>query len=222
MDAGITGLFDFKHTLAASFLEAAEYPWEVLPRLRELILELSGNLSDDFSEVAPGVWVGSGTEIAPTAYIQGPAIIGKNCQIRHGAFIREWVLLGHDVVIGNSTEVKQSILFDGVQAPHFNYIGDSILGYKAHLGAGAILSNFKAAGDEVVVRLEDGRRIPSGSNKLGGLLGDFVEVGCNAVVFPGTIIGRGSRVYPLSPARGYIPAGHILKQDGVCYPLRTL
>lgn len=222
MDVGITGLFDFKHTLAASFLEAVEYPWEVLPRLSELILELSGNLSDDFSEVAPGVWVGSGTEIAPTAYIQGPAIIGKNCQIRHGAFVRECVLLGHDVVIGNSTEVKQSILFDGVQAPHFNYIGDSILGYKAHLGAGAILSNFKAAGDEVVVRLEDGRRIPSGSNKLGGLLGDFVEVGCNAVVFPGTIIGRGSRVYPLSPARGYIPAGHILKQDGVCYPLRTL
>lgn len=222
MDAGITELFDFKHTLAASFLEEVKFPWEVLPRLRELILELSGKLSDDFSEIAPMVWVGSGTEIAPTAYIQGPAIIGKNCQIRHGAFVRECVLLGQDVVIGNSTEVKQSILFDGVQAPHFNYIGDSILGYKAHLGAGAILSNFKAAGDEVVVCLEDGQRIPSGLNKLGGLLGDFVEVGCNAVVFPGTIIGRGSRIYPLSPARGYIPAGHILKQDGVCYPMREV
>jgi NDP-sugar pyrophosphorylase family protein len=222
MDVGMTALFDFEYTLAASYFTSVEYPWQVLPRLRALISELSGRLSDEFSEIAPGVWVGSGTEIAPTAYIQGPAIIGKNCQIRHGAFVRECVLLGHDVVIGNSTEVKQSILFDGVQAPHFNYIGDSILGYKAHLGAGAILSNFKAAGDEVVVRLEDGQRIPSGLNKLGGLLGDFVEVGCNAVVFPGTIIGRGSRIYPLSSARGYIPARHILKQDGVCYPMREV
>jgi NDP-sugar pyrophosphorylase family protein len=213
-------LFDIQHTLAASFLEKARYPWEILPTIGAILERLVPTLPSDFLEVKPGVWIGSGTDIAHTAYIVGPAIIGRNCQIRHGAFIREYVLIGDGVIVGNASEIKNAILFDGVQAPHFNYIGDSILGYKAHLGAGAILSNFKAAGDEITVRLSDRVQIPSGLTKLGGLLGDFADIGCNAVVFPGTIIGRGSRVYPLTPARGHIPPGHILKSDGKCYPMR--
>jgi NDP-sugar pyrophosphorylase family protein len=212
-------LFDLQYTLAAPFLEKARYPWEILPTIGDLLEILTPVLPPDFFEVKPGVWVGSGTEIAPNAHMVGPAIIGRNCQIRHGAFIRECVLMGDGAIVGNASEIKNAILFDGAQAPHFNYIGDSILGYKAHLGAGAILSNFKAAGDEIVVRLSDSIQIPSGLNKLGGLLGDFAEVGCNAVVFPGTVIGRGSRVYPLTPARGYVPPAHILKSDGKCYPM---
>jgi NDP-sugar pyrophosphorylase family protein len=213
------GLFDIRHTLAAPFLEKARYPWDILPLMGHILEVLVPTLPPDFKELKPGIWVGSGTDIAPTAQIVGPAIIGRNCQIRHGAFIRECVLVGDDAIVGNASEIKNAILFDAAQAPHFNYIGDSILGYKAHLGAGAILSNFKAAGDEIVVRLSERVQIPTGLNKLGGLLGDFAEIGCNAVVFPGTVVGRGSRVYPLTPARGYIPAAHILKSDGACYPM---
>ena len=211
-------LFDYEKSLCGPYLERASFPWELLWELNRLIVEIALTLPTDFQEVSPHVWVGSGTVIAPTAVVKGPAIIGRNCQIRHGAFIREDVLIGNDAVIGNASEVKNAILFDGVQAPHFNYIGDSILGHKAHLGAGAILSNFKAAGDEIWVTLPDGKRQGSGRNKLGALLGDFVEIGCNAVVFPGTIIGRESIVYPLCPVRGYLPPNQILKSDGRLYP----
>jgi len=212
------GLFDPGRSLCGPYLKKVHFPWELLGALDELISEIAATLPADFQELSPKVWVGNGTTIAPTAVIQGPAIIGRNCQIRHGAFIREFVLIGDDAVIGNSTEVKNAILFDGVQAPHFNYLGDSILGHKAHLGAGAILSNFKAAGDEIRVTLPDGTRQSSGRNKLGALIGDFAEIGCNAVVFPGTIIGKGSIVYPLCPVRGYLPSDHILKNDGRMYP----
>lgn len=213
-------LFHLQHSLAGEILSKLEYPWQILPAMGIILQDLTSHLPEDFIEKEPGIWVGSGTEIAESACLVGPAIIGRNCQIRHNAFIREQVLIGDGVVIGNATEVKNAILFDGVQAPHFNYVGDSILGYKAHLGAGAILSNFKAAGDKIYVQLPDGARISSGLRKLGGLLGDFVEIGCNAVVFPGTVIGRKSRVYPTCPARGFIPAGQIVKADGTWVPLR--
>lgn len=211
-------LFDLEHSLSKPFLEAISFPWEVLNRMAEILQALAKALPPDFAEIAPGVWVGQGTEIAPTAMIQGPAIIGRNCQIRHAAFIRECVLIGDEVVIGNSTEVKNAILFDGVQVPHFNYVGDSILGYKAHLGAGAILSNFKSSGDAIKATLPSGQRIHTGRNKLGALVGDHAEIGCNAVVFPGAIIGRKSIIYPLCPVRGYMPEATILKNDGNFYP----
>lgn len=214
-------LFDLERSLCGPYLKMAPFPWQLLGELHHLIAEIALALPTDFQQVSPQVWVGSGTTIAPTAVIQGPAIIGRNCQIRHSAFIREYVLIGNDAVIGNSTEIKNAVLFDGVQAPHFNYIGDSILGHKAHLGAGAILSNFKATGDEIWVTLPDGKRQSSGRNKLGALLGDFAEIGCNAVIFPGTIIGSGAIVYPLCPARGYLPPHHILKNDGQLYPKST-
>ena len=175
------------------------------------------SLANTYKEIAPNVWVGPGTYIEKTALIQGPVIIGANCQIRHAAFIRQNVICGNDVVIGNSTEVKNAILFDGVQIPHFNYVGDSILGYKAHLGAGAILSNFKSTGDEIHVWIDD-QKIATGLNKLGALIGDQVEVGCNSVLYPGTIVGKRSIIYPLNPVRGTLAEDMILKNDGQAYP----
>ena len=217
---GLTeSLFDLHHSRSRPFLETAHYPWEILPKLGEILSSLIPELPSDYRELAPGIWVGEGTRIESTALLRGPAIIGRNCDIRHAAFIRENVLLGDEVVVGNSTEVKNAVLFDGVQIPHFNYVGDSILGYKAHLGAGAILSNFKTTGDEIFVLLPDGSKIGTGLNKLGGLVGDFVEIGCNAVLFPGTIAGRKSVIYPLCPARGYVPERYILKNDGSLYPM---
>ncbi|MBK6947333.1 MAG: UDP-N-acetylglucosamine pyrophosphorylase [Haliscomenobacter sp.] len=216
---GLTeSLFDLQHSLSRPFLESVHYPWEILPALGGILSSLIAELPSGYRELAPGIWVGEGTRIESTALLKGPAIIGRNCDIRHAAFIRENVLLGDEVVVGNSTEVKNAVLFDGVQVPHFNYVGDSILGYKAHLGAGAILSNFKAAGDMIFVQLSDGTKRDTGLNKLGGLIGDFAEIGCNAVLFPGTIVGRQSIIYPLCPARGFIPAGQILKNDGKLYP----
>jgi UDP-N-acetylglucosamine diphosphorylase / glucose-1-phosphate thymidylyltransferase / UDP-N-acetylgalactosamine diphosphorylase / glucosamine-1-phosphate N-acetyltransferase / galactosamine-1-phosphate N-acetyltransferase len=206
-------LFDLKHTLMADFFGELNYPWELLPRLGELILALGPNLPPGYRQMAENVWVAEGTFIEKSALIQGPAIIGGGCQIRHNAFIRENVVIGAGAVIGNASEVKNALLFDGVQAPHFNYLGDAILGHKAHLGAGAILSNFKSTGDEIKVWW-DGQWTPSGLNKLGGLIGDRAEIGCNAVVFPGGVLGRDSVVYPLCPVRGAIPERHILKNDG--------
>lgn len=209
-------LFSFAHSRAGALLRQLPFPWEILPILEQVIVDLSAGLPSDFQEMQPQVWVGPGTTIAPTAVLRGPIIIGANCDIRHSAFIRENVLIGDAVVIGNSCEIKNAVLFDGVQVPHFNYVGDSILGYKAHLGAGAILSNFKNTGDEIHVVIE-GKKVATGLHKLGGLLGDEVEVGCNAVLFPGTIVGRQAIIYPLVPARGNIPANTILKNDGNFY-----
>lgn len=210
-------LFDFTHTLAAPLLERVHYPWEVLPKIAEYIQELAQQLPADFEEIAPQVWVGQGTYIEKTALIMGPAIIGRNCQIRHSAFIRDQVIMGDRVVVGNSSEVKNAILFDEVQIPHFNYVGDSILGYRAHLGAGAILSNFKSTHDEINVYLDE-KKMGTGLRKFGALIGDRVEIGSNAVLFPGTIVGRDAVIYPLCPVRGYVAEGSILKNDGSIFP----
>jgi NDP-sugar pyrophosphorylase family protein len=208
---------DFTKSIAGGWLRQEERWWEAIPQIADQLLALSQYLPADYQEIKPQVWVGPGSIIAPTATILGPAIIGANCQIRHGAFVRSQVICGDGVVIGNATEVKNSILFDAVQIPHFNYVGDSILGYKAHLGAGAIISNFKSAGDEIHVVVNQ-QKIGSGLQKLGALLGDRVEIGCNAVLFPGTIIGNDSIVYPLTSVRGTIPAEVIIKNDGKQYP----
>lgn len=212
-------LFDFKHTLTADLFQQVHYPWEVLPLIASFLPELAAQLGEDYTEIAPGIWVGEGTYIEKTALIIGPAIIGRGCQIRHSAFIRDQVILGDGVVVGNSTEIKNAILFDHVQVPHFNYVGDSVLGRGAHLGAGAILSNFKATGDEIHVQME-GQKMGSGLRKFGALLGDRVEVGSNSVLYPGTIIGANSIIYPLSSVRGTIPSKQILKNDGELYPMR--
>jgi NDP-sugar pyrophosphorylase family protein len=213
-----TALFDLRHSVAAALFQRVHYPWEVLPLIQAFIPELAQRLDEDYQEIAPGIWVGKDTFIEKTALIYGPAIIGRRCQIRHAAFIRDHVIIGDDVVVGNSTEIKNAILFDHAQVPHFNYVGDSVLGVGAHLGAGAVLSNFKSTGDEVHVEWE-GRKMGSGLKKFGALLGDRVEIGSNAVVYPGTIIGAHSIIYPLSKVRGYIGAKQILKDDGNLYPL---
>lgn len=211
---------DWTKSLASKWLVAEPKIWEVIPEIGEILSLLSHQLPAGYKEIKPMVWVGPGTSIAPTATIQGPAIIGANCQIRHGAFVREQVICGDDVIIGNVTEVKNSILFDEVQVPHFNYVGDSILGYKAHLGAGAIISNFKSTGDEIHLII-DQKKVGSGLNKLGAILGNRVEIGCNSVLFPGTIIGQDTIVYPLTPVRGTIPANVIVKNDGKQYTKNT-
>lgn len=215
-----TKLFDFNHTLTADLFRQVNYPWEVLPLIASFLPKLAAQLGSEYTEIAPGIWVGEGTYIEKTALIMGPAIIGRGCQIRHCAFIRDQVILGDGVVIGNSTEVKNAILFDLVQAPHFNYIGDSVLGRGAHLGAGAILSNFKSTANEIHVQIE-GQKMGSGLKKFGALLGDRVEVGSNAVLNPGTIVGAHSIIYPLCSVRGTIPSKYILKNDGELYPMRN-
>lgn len=212
----IDQLFDLSKTITASFIKNYAYPWQALPFIKDLIPQLIAQLPKDYREVKENVWIGPGTWIESTALIQGPAIFGANCQIRHAAFVRDHVITGDEVVIGNSTEVKNVILFDGVQLPHFNYVGDSILGYKAHLGAGAILSNFKSTADEVNVII-DGQKTGSGLRKFGALLGDRVEIGSNSVLYPGTIVGRDCIIYPLTPVRGTIPAQTIIKGDGKHY-----
>lgn len=168
--------------------------------------------------IAPDVWVGRGTEIDDTVKIKGPAIIGYDCAIRHAAFIRENVIIGNEVTVGNSTELKNVLLFDKVEVPHYNYVGDSILGYKAHLGAGVILSNLKSAKDNVKITVGPEKRLDTGLRKFGALIGDFTEVGCNAVLNPGTIVGKESIIYPLTLVRGIIPEKHILKNDGSLVP----
>lgn len=204
-------LFDLNHTLAAPLLEKTEYPWEALADIGEFILALGPTLSPaEYDRVQENVWIARETEIYPTACIKGPCIIGPGTEIRPGAFIRGNALVGAGCVVGNSTELKNVILFDGVQVPHYNYVGDSILGYKAHMGAGSITSNVKS--DKTLVVVKDGEgAIPTGRKKVGALLGDRVEIGCNSVLNPGTVVGRDSSVYPLSSVRGVIPAGCIYK-----------
>lgn len=212
-------LFDWQHSIAADLLQREVAVWQAIPKIATYIAQLISQLPTSYREVKAGVWVGPHTEIAPSAIIKGPAIIGAGCQIRHNAFVRKHVICGDQVLIGNATEVKNAILFDQVQVPHFNYIGDSILGHKAHLGAGAILSNYKAQGDEVYV-YSNGQKIGSGLRKFGALLGDETEIGCNAVLYPGTIVGPRSIIYPLTPVRKTIPADTIVKNDGHHYPRR--
>lgn len=209
----IKDLYDLSHTLAAKYLSDFTYPWEALTGIREQIISMGAELGTGYREVSPQVWVHETAKIAPTVYLGAPCIIGAGTEVRHCAFIRGSALVGENCVVGNSVELKNVILFDGVQVPHYNYVGDSILGYKAHMGAGSVTSNVKSDKTPVVIHGEE--NLPTGLKKVGAMLGDFVEVGCNSVLNPGTVIGRNSNVYPLSCVRGVIPAGSIYKTGGV-------
>ena len=208
---GTKELYDLSHTLAAALLEKTEYPWEALGDIGDFILALGPTLSfEEYDHPAENVWIAKDAEIYPSAYIKGPCIIGRGTEVRHSAFIRGNALVGENCVVGNSTELKNVILFDGVQVPHYNYVGDSILGYKAHMGAGSITSNVKS--DKTLVVVKSGAEaVETGRKKFGAMLGDRVEVGCNSVLNPGTVIGPDSSVYPLSSVRGVIPANSIYK-----------
>ncbi len=210
-----TDLFsDLSATLAASLFEETEYPWEVLPRIKDFVLALGPTLDgSEYERVADQVWIHRSCKVYDTAVILGPTIIGAETEVRPSAFIRGSVLVGRNCVVGNSTELKNCILFDRVQVPHYNYVGDSIFGYRAHTGAGAICSNVKSDKTSVAVHGPEGE-LPTGLRKFGAILGDHVEVGCNSVLCPGTVIGQNSNVYPLSRVRGVIPAGHIYKAEG--------
>ena len=212
----IEHLYDLSHTMAYELLSRFTYPWEALPHIKAWVKELGETLSpEEYDHPEADIWIAKNANIAPSATIIGPAIIGKGTELRTGAFIRGAVLIGEGCVIGNSCELKNAILFDSVQVPHFNYVGDSILGYKAHTGAGAVTSNVKSDKTLVTIATPDGR-IETGLKKCGAFLGDFVEVGCNSVLNPGTVIGRHSNVYPLSSVRGFVPEHSIFKaQDRI-------
>jgi len=215
----ITQLYDLNHTQAAGYLAEFTYPWEALPGIKAMILALGETLNkDDFIETAPQIWVHRTATVAPTAYLGAPCIIGAGTEVRHCAFIRGSALVGENCVVGNSVELKNVILFDGVQVPHFNYVGDSILGYKAHMGAGSVTSNVKS--DRSLVVIHSSPEIPTGLKKVGALMGDFVEVGCNSVLNPGTVVGRNTSVYPTSCVRGVIAENSIYKKDDTIVPKR--
>ena len=207
-------LFDLTRSLAGGYLSGFDYPWQALKGIQALILELGPRLGEDYAEVAPAVWVHKTAVIAPTAYLGAPCIIGPGTEVRHCAFIRGSALVGEGCVVGNSVELKNVILFDKVQVPHYNYVGDSILGYKSHMGAGSLTSNVKS--DKTLVVVKNGtEQIPTGLKKFGAILGDHVEVGCNSVLNPGTVVCPNSNIYPTSCVRGVIPANSIFKTGGV-------
>ena len=210
----VTELYDLNHTLAGTYLAQFEYPWQALSGIKNLITELGSRLGEEYTEVSPMVWVHKTATVAPTAHLGAPCIIGANSEVRHCAFIRGSALVGEKCVVGNSTELKNVILFDNVQVPHYNYVGDSILGYKAHMGAGSVTSNVKSDRTLVAVRCGD-EKIDTGLKKFGAMLGDGVEVGCNSVLNPGTVVGRNSNVYPLSSVRGTVPENSIFKTGGI-------
>lgn len=207
----INALFDLSHTLARPLFERFTYPWEVLPEIKSFILALGPTLpADEYELLGENIWAARSAVIAPSASITGPCIIGPDTEVRHCAFIRGSALIGSCCVVGNSTELKNVILFDNVQVPHYNYVGDSVLGYKSHMGAGSITSNVKS--DRTLVSVHDTEgNIPTGLKKMGAVLGDGVEIGCNSVLNPGTIVCAGSSVYPLTPVRGVIPPDSICK-----------
>ena len=208
----VKNLLSLEHTLAASIFEDVEYPFEILPNICNFILEFSKKLDMNiFEKKGENIYIAKSASIAKTAYISGPCIIDENAQVRHCAFIRGNAIIGKNCVVGNSTEIKNVILFDNVQVPHYNYVGDSILGYRSHLGAGAITSNVKSDKTLVTVGTPDGR-IETGLKKFGAVLGDNVEVGCGSVLNPGTVIGSNTNIYPLSSVRGYIPSNSIYKK----------
>jgi NDP-sugar pyrophosphorylase family protein len=210
----IQELYDLEHTQAKSYLSQFTYPWEALKGIKDFIVQLGSTLGDDYQEVSPQVWVHRTATVAPTAYLGAPCIIGAGTEVRHCAFIRGSALVGENCVVGNSVELKNVILFDNVQTPHYNYVGDSILGYKSHMGAGSVTSNVKS--DKTLVVVKDGQeQIPTGLKKFGAMLGDYVEVGCNSVLNPGTVVGRHTNIYPTSCVRGVVPANHIWKTGGV-------
>lgn len=204
-----TDLLDLSHTLAKDLLSQFEYPWLALGKIKETIIILGEKLGDDYIEVKPQVWVHKTATVFDSAYLGAPLIIGANTEVRHCAFIRGAALIGDNCVVGNSVEIKNAIIFDNVQVPHYNYVGDSILGYKSHMGAGSITSNVKS--DKTLVTVKGEVSIETGLKKFGAILGDYVEVGCNSVLNPGTVIGRNTNIYPLSCVRGVIPAASIYK-----------
>lgn len=209
----IHDLFDLSHTMAGDYLSSFTYPWEALKGIKDMIITVGRTLGDDYTEVSPEVWVHKSAKVFPSAFLGAPCIIGAGAEVRHCAFIRGAALVGENCVVGNSVELKNVILFDNVQVPHYNYVGDSILGYRAHMGAGSITSNVKSDRKPVVIKNGD-ERIETGLKKVGAALGDNVEVGCNSVLNPGTVVGRNSNVYPTSSVRGVIPENSIHKNDG--------
>lgn len=210
----ITELYDLNHTLAADYLSGYEYPWEALQGISDFLTELGAGLSEEeYEKRGENVWIHRTAKVAPTAYLNGPLIVCKDAEVRHCAFIRGSALVGEGAVVGNSTELKNVILFDKVQVPHYNYVGDSILGYKAHMGAGSITSNVKSDKLLVSIHGEDGE-IETGRKKVGGLIGDEVEVGCGSIINPGTVVGRGTNIYPLSSVRGCVEGNSIYKRQG--------
>lgn len=215
MNLEVTSLLDLAHTQAADYLSAFRYPWEALDGIKQMILDLGEKLPvDEYEQRAEGAWVHKTAKVFQSAYLGAPCIIGPETEVRHCAFIRGSALVGANCVVGNSVELKNVILFDNVQVPHYNYVGDSILGYKSHMGAGSITSNVKSDKSLVVIRNGE-ERIETGRKKIGAILGDYVEVGCNSVLNPGTIIGRNSNVYPVSCVRGVVPENRIWKTGGV-------
>ena len=209
-----TELYDLSRSAAGKYLKNFEYPWQVLAGIQGLILELGAQLDQEYDQREPGVWVHKTATVAPTAYLGSPCIIGAGTEVRHCAFIRGSALVGSNCVVGNSVELKNVILFDEVQVPHFNYVGDSILGYKSHMGAGAVTSNVKS--DKTLVTVKSGdEKIETGLKKFGAMLGDEVEVGCNSVLNPGTVVGKYSNIYPTSCVRGVVPENSIWKTGGI-------
>lgn len=210
----IKNLYNLEETIAADLFDGLTYPWEALPKISAFIMELGAGLSkEEYDQIGDNIWIAKSAKVAPTANINGPAIIGKNAEVRHCAFIRGNAIVGEGAVVGNSTELKNVVLFNKVQVPHYNYVGDSILGYKSHMGAGSITSNVKS--DKTLVVVNGGEeKIETGLKKFGAMLGDEVEVGCNSVLNPGTVIGRHTNVYPTSMVRGYIPEKSIYKKQG--------
>lgn len=207
----IENLYNLEQTIAKDIFEGVTYPWEVLPKIEEFIISLGKTLDkNEYEEKGENIWIAKSAKVAPTAYIAGPAIIGKNAEIRHCAFVRGKAIVGEGAVVGNSTELKNVILFNKVQVPHYNYVGDSILGYKSHMGAGSITSNVKSDKKLVIVK-NDKEQIETGLKKFGAMLGDEVEVGCGSVLNPGTVVGKHTNIYPLSSVRGVVPEHSIYK-----------
>lgn len=212
--AKISNLYNLEETIAGKLFENVQYPWEVLPKISSFIIELGNTLSsEEYEKKGENVWIAKSAKVAPTAFINGPAIIGKEAEVRHCAFIRGNAIVGEGAVVGNSTELKNVVLFNKVQVPHYNYVGDSILGYRAHMGAGSITSNVKSDKTLVVVKDKE-EQIATGLKKFGAMLGDCVEVGCNSVLNPGTVVGRNSQIYPTSCVRGVIHENSIYKKQG--------
>ena len=210
----IQSLFDLKETIASDIFVGCIYPWEALGKIKDEILEIGPTLSsEEYDKIGEDVWIAKSAKVAPTASISGPAIIGKDAEIRHCAFIRGNAIVGEGTVVGNSTELKNVLLFNKVQVPHYNYVGDSILGYKAHMGAGSITSNVKSDKSLVIVNAGE-LKLETGLKKFGAIIGDYVEVGCNSVLNPGTVVGRNANIYPLSMVRGYVPEASIYKKTG--------
>ena len=210
----IQDLYDLNETIAAELFDGLTYPWEALPKIGEFIKKLGATLDpEEYDKVGEDVWIAKSANVFPSAYVHGPAIIGKEAEVRHCAFIRGNALVGEGAVVGNSTELKNVVLFNKVQVPHYNYVGDSILGYRAHMGAGSITSNVKS--DKTLVVVKDAEeQIATGLKKFGAMLGDCVEVGCNSVLNPGTVVGRNSQIYPTSCVRGVIHENSIYKKQG--------